>query len=123
MPRRGEEKFDDQFSFKLPREDAAALREQARLMGSTDQIVLRELVRAFNAFCEHGRRPVFPFEVCSLGYAVRDGRIVDARDIRPQDPAAPFTEFSRELQEGDKRSSEREAAAQPKKKASPDARK
>jgi len=73
-----ETKFDGQFSFKLPKKDQDELILNAERMGSTKDIVLRELVRSFNAFCENGRRPVFPFSLAAHGYRVEAGRLIDA---------------------------------------------
>jgi hypothetical protein len=77
-----ESKFNGQTSFKLDGDELKKFVAHAEACKSTKDIVLRELVYAFNRYCAagEGRYPVLQFiEVIAPGYQVgEDGAVYDA---------------------------------------------
>lgn len=91
------EDLKEPLSTRLVGPDKAALIANAETLGSSKDIVLRELVRAFNSACEGGRRPAFPFTISSPAYKVK-GRFIEDDSLITD----VFTELPRHLDELEK---------------------
>lgn len=87
-------KFGGMVAARIEPEALEQFIANAEACKSTKDIVLRELVYAFNRFCEGGRSPVLQrLEVVAPGYIIaEDGRVEDATPGaggRPQEMIYP----------------------------------
>lgn len=78
---------------------------------STKDIVVRELVYAFNRYCENNRFPVLQcLEINSPGYVVQDGKVHDATDGQSLIPHVIYPTQSRAKKKRPERSTQPGAA-------------
>jgi hypothetical protein len=73
-----DELLDGPISTRITAAEKAELIANAGAIGSSKDIVLRQLIRAFNDACREGRKPVFPLRIASPMYRVKQGRVEDA---------------------------------------------
>ena len=91
MPSKGT-KFGALLATRIDGDSLAEFVANSERIGSTKDIVLRDLVRAFNALCEDGRRPTYPFTVSSPAYRVENGHVVNAIVPEPDAKKKPSPE-------------------------------
>lgn len=89
-------KFGAQLASKIEEDALAKFVANAAKCKSTKDIVLRELVYAFNRYCEDGRFPVLQrLEVVAPGYIVNEaGSVEDATPPRPSTAPEPGPKLS-----------------------------
>lgn len=115
MPKPGQNKYDAQFGFRIDGEEAEKFTAYAEACKSTKDIVLRELVYAFNRYCaaQDGRFPVLQYlEVIAPGYVINEsGWVEDASGPARPVETKPYPKPSKSRAARPPRKEERPGAA------------
>jgi hypothetical protein len=75
---KGEKKYQALLAVKVTGEAYEALVANAERLGSSKEIVVRDLVRAFNRLCENGVRATFPLRLASPAYRIVGEQVENA---------------------------------------------